>query len=194
MSDNIQIKDVVKWYRGLPHQDKALAQLQELLDQLRITSPEQQWVKTLRTPVKTQTPKETRAFSNTWEGIEAAAAAAGAKFPEVVAAQWALESGFGKYTSGRHNYFGIKGTGTIKTTWEDYGNGPVTIKAAFKDFASPYECVNHLVTQWYKDYKGYKGVNRAQSREECARLLKQEGYATDPIYSQKLIKLMQDYD
>jgi flagellum-specific peptidoglycan hydrolase FlgJ len=48
--------------------------------------------------------------------------------------------------------------------------------------------------QWYKDYKGYKGVNRAKNREECARLLKQEGYATDPVYAQKLIKLMKDHD
>jgi flagellum-specific peptidoglycan hydrolase FlgJ len=50
------------------------------------------------------------------------------------------------------------------------------------------------VTQWYKDYKGYKGVNRARTREECARLLKAEGYATDPVYSQKLIKIMNDND
>ena len=79
-------------------------------------------------------------------------------------------------------------------SWEDYGNGPVTIKASFKDFATPYDCVEHLVTQWYKDYKGYKGVNRATSREDCAYLLKKEGYATDPIYSQKLIRLMEQHD
>jgi len=54
--------------------------------------------------------------------------------------------------------------------------------------------VNHLVTQWYKDYKGYKGVNRATSREDCAYLLKRENYATDPVYSQKLIRLMEQHD
>ena len=135
-----------------------------------------------------------KAFSNTWEGIEGAAKAAGAKFPEVVAAQWALESGYGRYVSGKNNFFGIKGTGTIKTTWEDYGKGPVTIKASFKNFNSPYDCVAYLVMQWYKDYKTYKGVNRARNREECARMLKQQGYATDPIYAQKLIKLMKDHD
>ena len=75
-----------------------------------------------------------KTFPNTWEGIEAAAKVAGAKFPEVVAAQWALESGYGRYVSGKNNFFGIKGTGTIKTTWEDYGKGPVTIKASFKNF------------------------------------------------------------
>ena len=62
------------------------------------------------------------------------------------------------------------------------------------DFNTPYDCINYLVTRWYKDYNGYLGVNRAYTREECARLLKSEGYATDPIYSSKLIKLMNSND
>ena len=32
---------------------------------------------------------------NTWEGFYAYAKEAGAKYPELVAAQWALESGYG---------------------------------------------------------------------------------------------------
>lgn len=132
-------------------------------------------------------------FNNTWEGIKAAAKAAGAKFPEVVAAQWALESAYGTATSGKNNFFGIKGPGTIKTTQEDYGKGLVTIKDSFKNFDTCYDCINYLVTRWYKDYKGYKGVNRAKDREECARLLKKENYATDPNYSEKLIKLMREH-
>ena len=45
---------------------------------------------------------------------------------------------------------------------------------------------------WYKDYKSYKGVNRASTAGECAQLLKLEGYATDPNYPVKLIGIMQD--
>ena len=45
------------------------------------------------------------AYDNTWAGVTAAGKLAGAKFPELVTAQWALESGFGKHTSGKHNYF-----------------------------------------------------------------------------------------
>lgn len=188
---SIKLLDVVKYYKGLPNQDSAILALERLLGPEGLSS-EQEWVKKWREP-QPITPNTT--FGNTWDGIEAAAKKAGAKFPEVVAAQWALESAFGTALSGKNNYFGIKGTpGTVKTTWEDYGNGPVTIKATFKDFATPYDCVNHLVTQWYKDYKGYKGVNRASSREDCAYLLKKEGYATDPIYAQKLIRLMEQYD
>lgn len=186
----IKLTDVARYYKGLPSQVKALQALEKLLGSEGL-SDDQEWVKLWRTP-PAKPPAQT--FSNTWDGIEAAAAAAGAKFPEVVAAQWALESAHGTATSGKNNFFGIKGPGTVKTTWEDYGNGPVTIKASFKDFATPYDCVNHLVTQWYKDYKGYRGVNRAATREDCAYLLKREGYATDPIYPQKLIRLMEQHD
>ena len=187
----IKLRDVIKYYQGLPNQNRALVALERLLGDEGL-SEDQEWVKAWREP----TPLEpSTTFNNTWDGIEAAAKVAGAKFPEVVAAQWALESAFGTALSGKNNFFGIKGTpGTLKTTWEDYGNGPVTIKATFKDFATPYDCVEHLVRQWYKDYKGYKGVNRAESREDCAYLLKKEGYATDPLYPQKLINLMNQYD
>jgi hypothetical protein len=187
---SIRLTDVAKYYKGLPNQIKALQALEKLLGKEGL-SDSQEWVQLWRLP-PAEPPKQQ--FTNTWDGIEAAAAAAGAKFPEVVAAQWALESAYGTALSGKNNFFGIKGPGTVKTTWEDYGNGPVTIKASFQDFATPFDCVNHLVTQWYKDYKGYKGVNRATSREDCAYLLKREGYATDPIYAQKLIRLMEQND
>jgi len=37
-------------------------------------------------------PEHTTIFSNTWEGVTAAAKKAGAKFLELVAGQWALMS------------------------------------------------------------------------------------------------------
>jgi hypothetical protein len=191
---SIRILDVIKSYKGLPHQDAALRALEDSLGP-SLLSDDQIWVKLWRTPSRAaQSPlRSSPIFTNSWAGIKACASKAGAKFPEVVAAQWALESAYGKATSGKNNYFGIKGRGTIKTTWEDYGKGPVTINASFRDFSTPFDCVNHLVTHWYKDYKGYQGVNRARSRDECARLLKASGYATDPLYAQKLIRLMNDH-
>lgn len=51
-------------------------------------------------------------FSNTWDGVMEVARSAGAKYPELVAAQWALESGWGEHTSGKNNFFGLKGKGT----------------------------------------------------------------------------------
>jgi hypothetical protein len=131
-------------------------------------------------------------IANTWEGVITAAKVAGAKFPQVVAAQWALESGYGKHTSGKNNYFGLKGEGSDRETKEFINGQWITIQAGFIDFPDLQTCVTYLVDRWYRDYQRYKGVNRASSPEECARLLVAEGYATDPQYADKLIKLMRE--
>ncbi|WGL30656.1 lysozyme [Synechococcus phage S-CRES2] len=128
-----------------------------------------------------------------WQKFYDLGKAAGAKFPELVAAQAALESGWGEHVSGKNNYFGIKGSpGTIKTTQEWNGSRMVTIEDEFKDFDTPLDSVKHLVSRWYEDYRGYRGVNRASTAQEAAMLLKEEGYATDPVYPELLINLMMD--
>jgi uncharacterized protein YcbK (DUF882 family) len=128
--------------------------------------------------------------ANTWEGVLATAKQAGAKWPECVAAQWALESGWGKHFSGTWNAFGLKGSGSKVDTQEFINGKWVTIKAGFIDFPDLKTCIYYLVDRWYKDFGKYKGVNKASSRNECARLLVEEGYATDPNYSTKLIQIM----
>ena len=118
----------------------------------------------------------------------------GAKFPELVAAQFALESAYGSAISGTHNYFGMKATGsesgTMKGTQEVYGGQTVNTTAKFKNYSSAQSSVDELVNRWYKNYKGYKGVNNASSAADAADMLRSEGYATDPIYSQKLKRIM----
>jgi len=149
------------------------------------------WFMDLRR-VETAAPEPTMpAFDNTWDSVKTVAQQCGAKFPQVVAAQWALESGWGKHTSGKNNFFGIKGTpGTTKQTKEFLNGRWVTIYDTFKDYDTPIECIDHLITLWYKDYKGYAGVNRATTWEECCKLLQKEGYATDPTYPSKLINII----
>lgn len=129
---------------------------------------------------------------NTWEGVASAAMAAGALYPELVAAQWALESGWGEHTSGRNNFFGLKGNGSEVNTKEFINGEWVTIKAGFIDFPSLASCVTYLVDRWHKNYKEYKGVNNASNRNAAAKMLVAEGYATDPEYASKLIKLMDE--
>jgi len=129
-------------------------------------------------------------ISTCWAGIVLAASLAGAKYPNLVAAQWALESGWGRYTSGVHNYFGMKGKGTYKRTYEYSGGRYVRITSSFKNYDSPQGSVQDLVDKWYKDHKWYKGVNNAKSREQAAYMLKRQGYATNPRYAQQLIRLM----
>jgi hypothetical protein len=130
-------------------------------------------------------------YEASWKAVEHVAGDCGAKWPQVVAAQWALESGWGKHLSGKFNFFGIKGTpGTSKETKEFLNGKWVTITDTFKDYTTPEACIEDLIRLWYKDYKGFKGVNRATSWEECCQLLQREGYATDPTYPQKLIRLI----
>ena len=135
--------------------------------------------------------------ANSWEGVSAHAKRVGAKFPELVAAQWACESGFGKHTSGKNNFFGLKQSGgesgTTASTKEFYDGQWVTIRAGFIDFPSLAACIEYLVSRWYLDWKGYKGVNHAPRREAAAKMLQSEGYATDPVYAEKLIRLMNQY-
>jgi hypothetical protein len=128
----------------------------------------------------------------TWKEIEALAQQSGAKYPELVAAQWALESSWGKDTSGKNNFFGIKGTGTKCVTKEFVNGKEITITDEFQDFVSPAECIKYLVDRWYKNFKSYKGVNNAPDRDAAAKDLVKQGYATDPKYAEKLIRLMNE--
>jgi len=133
-----------------------------------------------------------RQYPNTWEGLEQAAKDAGAKWSTLVAAQWALESGYGKHTSGKNNYFGLKGQGASRKTQEFVDGKWVTISADFMDFPNLGACVRYLVTRWYKDWDKYEGVDRAPTIEAAANELVKQGYATDPQYAQKLLQLIED--
>lgn len=175
----------------LPHQDAAWnwawrklskAEQQEFLEMFRADPP----------------PKDPPVVAgNSWSGMVDAGRRHGAGFPELVAAQWALESGHGTVFSG-NNPFGLKGKGTWRETTEVVNGKEEKIRAEFCDFPSLDAAVAYLVSRWYRDYTGpegkrWKGVNRAGDRNEAARLLVIEGYATDPEYAGKLIGLMDEH-
>lgn len=126
----------------------------------------------------------------TWLEIQSDAKRFGAKYPELVAAQWALESGGGEATSGKNNFFGLKGKGTSHVTKEFVNGKEITITAEFLNFDTPQQCVQYLVDRWYKDYRTYRGINNSLSRNAAARELVKQDYATDPKYAEKLIRLM----
>lgn len=179
----IKLVEAAEFFKGLPHQIEAFNWLQGRTSDADL----ERFAKKYRNLDKL---KPIESFDNTWDGVLSAGKAAGAKYPEVVAAQWALESAWGKHTSGTHNYFGLKGTGSNVNTQEFLNGKWVTIKAGFIDFPDLYTCVCYLVERWYKDFGKYKGVNRAKDRNECARLLVTENYATDPAYADKLMQIM----
>ena len=183
----IRLSDLFRYYQALPHQDAALIELEQLVlsSDPEAFNRDQPWYVTWKSAVD---PKG----DNSWEGIKAIAKQVGAKYPECVAAQWALESSWGRHTSGKNNFFGLKGAGTKVPTFEYINNSWITTKDSFIDFFDIRACVEYLVNRWYKDFRTYWGVNNAPSREECARALVREGYATDPEYAEKLIRLMNE--
>jgi len=183
----IRLIDLFRYYQKLGHQTAAINELEQAINAAApgLLARDQDWYSTWSSAVEAPA-----SYDNDWNGIMAAAAVAGAKFPEVVAAQWALESGWGKHVSGQHNYFGLKGSGTSTTTREFLDGQWVTITDSFIDFPSLAACVEYLVSRWYQNYQQHQGVNRANDRNECARLLVAEGYATDPKYAEKLIAIM----
>ncbi len=196
-----KLADFFRFYD--PSNKQHVAAVLRLQDDLEETDPklvcdDAEWVKLFRTPLEQQPVSEK--VDNSWGGIVTAARNAGAKFPELLAAQWALESGFGKYPSGEWNYWGVKGGGrrpetscTRKETTEFINGEWITTCAWFKNFTSIEDGASYVVTRWYKDFQNHKGVNRANSRDQAAHLLVEEGYATDPKYADKLIDLMDQY-
>lgn len=179
---DISLRDVAKYYNNQEHQNFALDFLQEQLPPGILAKFSDLW---------RSGPKNAIPSNGSWDGVVELAREAGAKFPELVAAQWALESNWGRNTSGTHNYFGLKGKGkTVKTT--EYVNGSsVSISGGFLNFDSLKDCVEYLVNRWYKNYKQYSGINNAKTTLEAAQQLTTQGYATDPTYAAKLITIVQ---
>lgn len=181
----IRLVDAVKFSKGEPHQ---LAAWQWLDDALTAEQRTEFALLFRSAPIA----KAGLGVANTWDGILAAANKAGAAFPELVAAQWALESAWGKKLSGQHNYFGLKGGGTSTETREFVNGDWITITDDFLNFPDVSTCVQYLVDRWYKNFKSYTGINFQPTRNAAAKALVQQGYATDPSYSEKLIALMDE--
>ena len=193
-----QFCNFFRYYQDLPHQRLAVAELWKLMP-VSLLEEDADWIQTFRDPAIDEDPEVPVILSGkepelSWGGVLAMARKAGARFPEVVAAQCVLESGWFKHETGHYNIVGAKADNgepySTCTTWEEVGGKEVTIQARFKDYDSYQDCINELVERWYHDYRGFEGVNRAQSVGECCQLLVQEGYATDSQYAAKLMRII----
>ena len=129
----------------------------------------------------------------------------GAKYPEAVVAQYQLETTSGENNIGTNNFFNLKaveGMDSTEAVVDEYEKDGKKYqeKANFINFKNAQEAVDYLVRVWYKDYKGYTGVEtNAESAEDVARNLEREGFATDkdevtgkPVYADKLIKILSE--
>lgn len=125
--------------------------------------------------------------------------------PSITAAQAILESGWGSSELAKvpnNNLFGIKDSedwhGEIVTVpTHEYLNGDyITVNAAFRKYASWNDSVvDHAKfftsTEWRKD--NYRKVVNETDYRIAAQELKNAGYATDPSYPGKLIRLIEAY-
>lgn len=127
--------------------------------------------------------------------IMEAAVKAGEPHPAVLAAQWALESGWGKHQSGKNNYFGIKARpgepGTMRRTREVLRGRNAMINDRFADYASLEDGIAARVAFIRKNGRYTRGgYFSASTPEQAAIALQRSGYATDPNYARSLIGLM----
>lgn len=113
--------------------------------------------------------------------------------PRIIAAQSALETGWGKSAPGG-NYFGIKSHGqpggqTLPTT-EVQGGQPVATQASFRTYAGPEQSAADYAN-FINTNPRYAGLKAAQGLEQQAQALQASGYATDPQYGQKVLSIAQ---
>jgi flagellar protein FlgJ len=146
-------------------------------------------------------PQTAREFAaQVWPHAVEAARTTGVA-PQFVVAHAALESGWGKSQiqrpdgSSTHNLFGIKAGASWKgevvevPTTEYIDGQPVKMVEKFRAYAS--------YTEAFRDYANlirhsprYADVVGSQSGTEFARKLQQAGYATDPMYAEKLSRII----
>ncbi len=123
--------------------------------------------------------------------------------PEILVAQAALETGWGKNvmraTDGQssHNLFGIKADASWRgdvarsRTLEYFDGKPVTVTAAFRaydDFAAAFDDYAGLIAQ---NPRYREALTHAADPKAYAQALQRAGYATDPNYAQKMLNIHQ---
>jgi hypothetical protein len=152
---------------------------------------------------------QTRTFASEQDFIETIGAAAQAAnrttgVPASVAvAQAILESDWGRSQLSRrgNNLFGIKalsGPGSAGSitlpTWEVIDGVSVRVQAAFKAYFTYQESVEDHGRFFVRNRRYAAALQVGHDPAAFARAIQQAGYATDPAYASKLIRLMDRYN
>ena len=132
---------------------------------------------------------------------QAASAASGVPAP-LILAQAALESGWGKREirgedgTQSHNLFGIKADRswkgpTVEITTTEYVDGePQKVRAKFRAYGSYDEAFTDYARFITRNPR-YADVLATDDPAQAAHGLQRAGYATDPQYGNKLVRIMQ---
>jgi flagellar protein FlgJ len=146
-------------------------------------------------------PSHVQAFVDKLEGPARAASRQTGVPAELILAQAALETGWGRHeiatADGRNSYnlFGIKAGSrwqgpTTEVVTHEYLNGQRTrMTDTFRVYGSFEESFTDYA-RLISDNPRYAGVVSAGSAEQAAQALQAGGYATDPAYADKLIAVM----
>ena len=123
--------------------------------------------------------------------------------PEVLVAQSALETGWGRHVmrdaDGRssHNLFGIKATGgwrgdSVRVSTLEYRDGTAQREtAAFRGYPDEAASFADYVRLVGNNPRYQQAVANAASPEAYLRGLQEAGYATDPAYADKILSILE---
>jgi len=166
------------------------------LDALQTTAPSE-----AASRPRDERPAHVRDFLERLEAPAQAASRASGVPAELILAQAALETGWGRHeiaTAGggnSHNLFGIKagsawqGETTEILTHEVIDGRRQPVRDRFRVYGSFEEAFTDYA-RLIGNNPRYAGVVSAGSADQAARALQQGGYATDPAYADKLIAVM----
>lgn len=137
-----------------------------------------------------------------WNDAKSAAAELGVQ-PEVLVAQAALETGWGKYIiqnrdgSSSHNLFNIKadrrwdGETAQKQTSEFVSERKVKQHASFRSYDNYKQSFSDYVRFIKQSARYQNALGYAHDGEKFVTELQKAGYATDPRYAEKISNIMQ---
>lgn len=115
----------------------------------------------------------------------------------ITLAQAALESDWGQSELAQkyNNLFGVKGTGANSAMMltKEYVNGQwITVRASFVVYPT-WQAAVMAHDELLASNQRYAGVLQASNYVAAARALQNGGYASDPDYAAKLIRLIKQY-
>ena len=134
------------------------------------------------------------------EPAERAAARLGTT-PEILIAQAALETGWGRHVMGAgpgqtsNNLFGVKasrgwdGQSVTQRTVEVLGGKPVQVNADFRAYDSIDQAFNDYVDFITGNPRYQQALDKAADPRAYIQELQRAGYATDPNYARKILKI-----
>jgi Mannosyl-glycoprotein endo-beta-N-acetylglucosaminidase len=164
-------------------------------------------------PVETSTSArqvEQHTFSSTSDFIDTVGAAARRSHKttgvpaSVTVAQAILESDWGRsrLTRQGNNLFGIKALGgavgpagvVSLATWEHVDDGDVVVQAPFRAYQTLEQSIDDHGKFFASNRRYAAALAVASDARAFARAIQDAGYATDPSYASKLIRLMDRYN